>query len=240
MEIVGGLVGSQWGTVTNSYFDTVTTGRNSAIGTGTVSGGIGLTTSQMQNPANYATTYTGWDFANIWSAPSAGYYPQLYGVNYVLRVDPANASRVYGDANPAFTYTSYGLHTGDTSAILAGLSLSTAATTTSNVGSYAITAGGSVISTGGQAYRLIQTPAALTVTPRAITVTADAKSRAYGDANPALTWQVGGSGLVNGDTLSGALATSATTASNVGVYGITQGTLAASSNYTLSSLQAPT
>ena len=284
-----------------------------AIGTGSVNGGTGLTTSQMQNPANYATTYAGWDFANVWSAPSAGYYPQLYGVNYVLRVDPANASRVYGDANPAFTYTSYGLHTGDTSAILAGLSLSTAATTTSNVGSYAITAGGSVISTAGQAYRLIQTPAALTVTPasdhgdgrrqeprlrrcqsgadlsgrwcgprqwryavgragdvgddsqqcrrlrhhaghagvleqlravllyganltvtqRAITVTADAKSRAYGDANPALTYQVGGSGLANGDTLSGALATSATIASNVGIYGITQGTLAASSNYAL-------
>ena len=211
----------------------MTTGQNAGIGNGTVNGGIGLTTSQMQNPANYATTYAGWDFANVWSAPSAGYYPQLYGVNYVLRVDPANALRAYGDANPAFTYTSYGLHTGDTSAILAGLSLSTAATTTSNVGSYAITAGGSVISTAGQAYRLIQTPAALTVTPRAITVTADAKSRAYGDANPALTYQVGGSGLVNGDTLSGALATSATTASNVGLYGIAQGTLAASSNYTL-------
>ena len=169
----------------------------------------------------------------MWSAPSAGYYPQLYGVNYVLRVDPANALRAYGDANPALTYTFYGLHTGDTSAILAGLSLSTAATTTSTVGSYAITAGGSVISTAGQAYRLIQTPAALTVTPRAITVTADAKSRAYGDVNPALTYQVGGSGLVNGDTLSGALATSATISSNVGTYGIGQGTLAASGNYAL-------
>ena len=73
----------------------------------------------------------------------------------------------------------------------------------------------------------------LTVTQRAITVTADAKSRAYGDANPALTYQVGGSGLANGDTLSGALATSATTASNVGIYGIAQGTLAASGNYAL-------
>ena len=59
------------------------------------------------------------------------------------------------------------------------------------------------------------------------------KSRAYGDANPALTYQVGGSGLANGDTLSGALATSATAASNVGVYGITQGSLAASTNYAL-------
>ena len=64
-------------------------------------------------------------------------------------------------------------------------------------------------------------------------MTADAKSRAYGDANPALTYQVGGAGLVNGDTLSGALATSATAASNVGTYGIGQGTLAASGNYAL-------
>ena len=40
-----------------------------------------------------------------------------------------------------------------------------------------------------------------------------------------------GAGLVNGDTLAGALATSATTSSEAGVYGITRGTLAASSNY---------
>ena len=193
---VGGLVGTSnnSATIGQSYWDTVTSGHAIGVGTGTTTGITGLTTSQMQDPVNYATTYAGWDFANVWSAPSAGYYPQLYGVNYVLRVDPANALRAYGDANPAFTYTYYGLHTGDTSAILAGLSLSTAATTTSNVGSYAITAGGSVVSTAGQAYRLIQTPAALTVTQRAITVTADAKSRAYGDANPALTYQVGGCG----------------------------------------------
>ena len=65
-------------------------------------------------------------------------------------------------------------------------------------------------------------------------MTADAKSRAYGDANPALTYQVGGSGLVNGDTLSGALATvgdrqPATSA----VYGISRARLAASGNYAL-------
>ena len=235
VSAVGGLVGTSNNSamIGQSYWDTVTSGRAVGVGSGPTTGATGLTTSQMQNPANYAATYAGWDFANVWSAPSAGYYPQLYGVNYVLRVDPANALRAYGDANPAFTYTYYGLHTGDTSAILGGLSLSTTATTTSNVGSYAITAGGSVFSTAGQAYRLIQTPAALTVTQRAITVTADAKSRAYGDANPALTYQVGGSGLVNGDTLSGALATPATTASNVGTYGITQGTLAASGNYAL-------
>jgi hypothetical protein len=62
-------------------------------------------------------------------------------------------------------------------------------------------------------------------------VTANAQSRLYGNANPTLTY--GSSGLVNGDTLSGLLATTATTTSNVGAYGITQGTLTASSNYAL-------
>ena len=58
------------------------------------------------------------------------------------------------------------------------------------------------------------------------------RRRVYGAANPTLTYNE--TGLVNGDTLTGALATTATTTSNVGAYGITQGTLAASSNYTLS------
>ncbi len=227
--VAGGLIGSVTGTaaVTSSYWDTITSGKANAVGSGAGAGITGLTTSQMQNSTNYASTYAGWDFATVWSAPSVGYYPQLYGVNYVLRVDPANASRVYGDANPAFTYSIYGFHAGDTAGIVSGLSVSTAATTTSNVGTYAISAGGgSAVSASGQAYRFIDAPGTLTVTQRSITVTADAKSRIYGDANPVLTYQVGGSGLVNGDTLSGALATSATAASNVGVYGITQGTLA--------------
>ena len=137
-------------------------------------------------------------------------------------------SRAYGDANPALTYQvgGSGLVNGDT---LSG-ALVTSATTASNVGSYGITQGTLAASSN---YALNYASANLTVSQRALTVTADAKSRAYGDVNPALTYQVGGSGLVNGDTLSGALATSATVAGNVGTYGITQGTLAASANYAL-------
>src|SRR3546814_3922019 len=76
--------------------------------------------------------------------------------------------------------------------------------------------------------------AALTITPRALTVTADALDRIYGDANPALTYAVGGLGLVNGDTLTGALATVAAQSSIPGNYAITRGTLAASENYSQS------
>ena len=73
------------------------------------------------------------------------------------------------------------------------------------------------------------------MTPRAITLAANDATRVYGDANPALTWTVGGSGLVNGDALSGALTTMADLTSNVADYAITQGTLAASSNYAVTS-----
>ena len=137
-------------------------------------------------------------------------------------------SRAYGDVNPALTYQvgGSGLANGDT---LSG-ALTTSATVASNVGTYGINQG--TLAASGN-YALNYTSDNLTVTQRAITVTADAKSRAYGDVNPALTYQVGGSGLANGDTLSGALATSATVASNVGTYGINQGTLAASGNYAL-------
>ena len=138
-------------------------------------------------------------------------------------------SRAYGDANPALTYQvgGGGLVNGD---MLTG-ALATSATTASGVGNYAITQNTLAASTN---YTLSYTGANLAVTPRALTVTADAQSRIYGDANPALTYQVGGGGLVNGDTLTGALVTSATAASNVGGYAISQGTLAASTNYTLS------
>ena len=233
--LVGSITGATSGAVTASYWDTDTSGRINGVGSGAGSGIVGLTTAQMQNPVNFASTYVGWDFDNVWSAPSAGYYPQLYGVNYVLRVSPADASRLYGEANPAFTYSIHGLHAGDTTGIVTGVSVSTAATTTSNAGSYAITAsGGSAVGISGQAYRFVDAPGSLTVTPRAITVTADAAARIYGDANQPLTYQIGGSGLVNGDTLSGALTTSATAASNIGLYGITLGTLG-SPNYVVSS-----
>lgn len=69
-----------------------------------------------------------------------------------------------------------------------------------------------------------------TITAETVTVTANAQSRIYGNANPTLTYV--SLSLMPGDTLSGALATTATVTSNVGLYGITQGTLA-NPNYSI-------
>ncbi|WP_276146613.1 MBG domain-containing protein, partial [Pseudomonas aeruginosa] len=76
----------------------------------------------------------------------------------------------------------------------------------------------------------------LTITKALLNVIADAKTKVYGDADPALTYQV--SGLKNGDTAGAVLnggSLSRVAGENVGVYGINQGDLALNSgNYDLS------
>ena len=110
--------------------------------------------------------------------------------------------------------------------------MATTATSSSSVGSYPITQG-TLAATGNYTVGTFN-PATLTVNPAPLTVSATSKSMTYGGAVPALTYTY--SGLVNGDTsanFSGGLATTATSSSNVGSYPITQGTLAATGNYTI-------
>ena len=126
------------------------------------------------------------------------------------------ATSIFGSNGPTITSTGY---------------LSGTQTNSVSGGPYTITASGGTPVNGSTIS--FQNSGTLTIGQRSLTVTADTQSRAYGASNPALTYTVGGSGLVNGDTLTGALSTSATTTSNVGSYSIGQNTLAASSNYAL-------
>jgi hypothetical protein len=133
-------------------------------------------------------------------------------------------SKVYGNADPAFTYhiTSGSLVFGDT------FSGALNRTTGEAVGSYAINQGTLALSSN---YILTYVGANLTITKRPITVTADAKSKAYGDADPALSYQVTSGSLVFGDTISGALTRAA--GESLGTHAILQGSLALSDNYNL-------
>jgi hypothetical protein len=70
---------------------------------------------------------------------------------------------------------------------------------------------------------------ALTVSQKALTVTAEAKSKVFGAADPALTYTT--DGLVGADSLTGSLTRAA--GENVGTYAINQGTLA-NPNYSIS------
>jgi filamentous hemagglutinin family protein len=190
--------------------DTLAGGLATIATTASSVGAYGITQGTLTATSNYALSYAGANLS-VTAAP--------------LTVTADVQSRIYGSANPTLSYTSSGLLNGDT---LSGL-LTTPATTTSNVGSYGITQG-SLAATSN--YTLSYVGANLAVTAAPLTVNANTQSRLYGAVNPALTYL--SSGLVNGDSLSGSLATTATTTSNVGAYGITQGNLAATSNYALS------
>ena len=58
--------------ITNSYFNTETTGQSKAIGENNYQGGA-KTTAEMKQKS----TYQGWDFNNVWKAPTASSYPDL-------------------------------------------------------------------------------------------------------------------------------------------------------------------
>jgi filamentous hemagglutinin family protein len=180
-----------------------------ATGTSNV-GTYAITQGTLAN-GNYAITYAG---ANLAITQRA------------ITVTADAQSRLYGDANPTLSYliTAGSLVNNDT---LAG-GLQTSATSTSGVGSYAITQG--TLANGN--YAITYAGANLAVTARPITITAHDLARIYGETNPELTFTVGGSGLVNGDSLTGSLAMAADVTSGVGAYAISQGTLA-NANYTI-------
>src|SRR5206468_2463147 len=128
-------------------------------------------------------------------------------VNGTLTVDKAtltvtavDASRGYGDPNPAFTASYTGFKNGEnlaTGGVTGSPSLTTAATATSPAGSFAIAAGSGTLASGN--YTFTFASGTLTINKATLTVTADSTSRGYGDANPALTASY--AGFRNGENL---------------------------------------
>ena len=155
-----------------------------------------------------------------------------------ITITAQDKTKVYGEPDPPLTFTvgGSGLAGGDTIATAFSGGLTRAAGETVTGASYAISQG-SLLATSNYSVTGF-TPAALVISPRPITVTAEAKTKMYGEANPVLTYVVGGSGLAAGDTaagvFTGALARAA--GENVpGPYAITKGTLAANGNYGITS-----
>ena len=132
-----------------------------------------------------------------------------------LSVVAANASRLYGDPNPAFTGTITGIKNGDN--ITA--TYSSTATVTSPVGTYPITPALADPTNKLSNYTVTSTNGTLTVNPAPLTVTGANASMIYGDPVPVVTGTI--TGLKNGDAITAAFSTTATSASPVGTYAIT-------------------
>ncbi len=98
-----------------------------------------------------------------------------------LVISAKNQSKVYGQANPALTVSYSGFVNGDTSAELTTLpTVTTTATTTSPVGSYAITASGAV----DPNYTISYVAGTLTISPDATTTVASASTTSTGFGQP--------------------------------------------------------
>ena len=123
---------------------------------------------------------------------------------------PVLASETNGTANVTYLYESTD-----------GKGYS-AANAPANAGSYKLT----VTFAATSEYSACTAAAEFTISPKAVTVTAEAKTKVYGEADPALTYQA--DGLVTGEALTGALAREAS--EDAGEYAITQGTLTNENN----------
>ncbi|TDE28224.1 T9SS type A sorting domain-containing protein [Flavobacterium ranwuense] len=173
-----------------------------------------ITQGTLAANGNYAVTFT----------PGT-----TFAINQRAITVTANAaqSKTYGNVDPTLTYTVGGsdLAFADT---FSG-SLSRAAG--EDVGNYAITQG--TFAASGNYNLTFTSGTTFAINQRAVTVTANtAQSKTYGNVDPTLTYTVGGSDLAFTDTFSGSLSRAA--GEDVGNYAITQGSLSAGSNYTIS------
>ena len=133
-----------------------------------------------------------------------------------LTITASSGSSTYGSTPPTITPSVSGLQNGETVAVLAGLSCSTTATSSSPVGTYDSNCSGATDAN----YSIGYVDGSVSVTPANLTITASSGSSTYGTTPPAITPAV--SGLVNGDTvddLTGLVcSTTATSSSPVGSY----------------------
>lgn len=148
----------------------------------------------------------------------------------ILTITAHANAKVYGSADPAFTYSSSGFKRNDTASLLSG-ELSRTTPTVQDAGTYSTRQG--TLKVDSTNYSIIFIPAEFTITPAALTVTADSDTKVYNTADPAaFTYKaVGFKYSENYGIFSGELIRES--GENTGSYIIRQGSLTAGGNYTI-------
>jgi filamentous hemagglutinin family protein len=216
----------QAGTITNSFWD-----KNTGKPTDESGLASGKTTAEMMTGTTFFNAPASWS-TGTWTIYDGQTYPLLRSFMSPLTVTANDTSKTYN----GLAYSGSGGVTYSTPPN--GNLLGTAVFSSGiNVGSSPITLSG--LYSNQQGYIISYAPGVLTVDPATLTYTANAASRSYGAANPALSGSV--SGFVAGDTLVNATtgsetyATTATASSNAGSYAINGAGLTANNgNYLFS------
>ncbi len=102
-----------------------------------VTGQLGTTATASSSVGSYPFTLGTLAAGSNYALALASSAPQFAVTAATLTIQPvANQSKIYGDNNPSFTFTSTGLKNNDPASLIVG-SLSNNATTASGVGRYA-------------------------------------------------------------------------------------------------------
>lgn len=185
------------------------------------------------NIGDYPVTFTGVTIGT--TKDTSGNYVVSETVNGTLTITPKSLTitadsdtKVYdGTALTKNSYTSEGLMEGDVIESVTITGSQTEAGSSDNVPSAAVIKKGDEVVNAN--YTITYTNGTLTINPKPLTIIADAKTKAYGEADPALTYT--SDGLINDDAITGALTREA--GENAGDYAINQGTLSAGDNYAI-------
>lgn len=197
----------------------VGTGGTARLYSGSVSGSTGLT--DLVGPDSVRFRYNSDETtSNYTTALSTGLHAIYREQPTVVLSGTGSYSMIYGEALPTLSAT--GTVNGDV-ATLDAVNRVNSASGNIRAGSYSITS-----NLAGLGYAVSGlNGSTLTVSPRALEVTASGATKVYGNADPALAYTAaatsGNTGLVVGDSLTGAL--SRTAGENVGGYAINLGTL---------------
>lgn len=187
--------------------------------------------SVITNNGTYSTSATASSAVGTYVVTQSGATAQNYTFQYEsgtltvtkapLTMTPRNKTMTYGDRLPTFDVEYVGLKNSETKpAWTTEPTVTTTATTTSNVGSYPI-----VIANGvAKNYNVTFKQGTLTINKAALIATTLDASREYGDENPNFTFSY--SGLKNGEeapewAVSPSFASPATKTSPAGTYDIT-------------------
>ncbi|WP_332914742.1 MBG domain-containing protein, partial [Algoriphagus boritolerans] len=104
-----------------------------------------------------------------------------------VSITATDQTKVYGEANPALTFTYSGLTNGDTK-VTTEPSISTTAILNSGAGVYPITLEGG----SDENYEIMLVDGELEITKAGVTITATDQTKVYGQANPALIFTYSG------------------------------------------------
>jgi filamentous hemagglutinin family protein len=232
---LGGLIGDQLGgTITNSYWDSATTGQGAGFHG---AGGTVTSLTDITAAPKAQASYTGFDFTNTWRIYEGQTRPLLKNFLTALTVTASNASKTYnGLAYSGGNGASYSVAgAGSSSNLLGTLSYGGTSQGAINTGSYVITPSG--LYSNQKGYDISYANGTLTVNTAPLTISAIGASKTYDGMGYSGGDGVSYSGFVNGEgsgVLGGTLTYGGNSqgAINAGNYTITPSGLT-SSNYAI-------